>query len=86
MVSNPIQTNRAAPTDFRHSGLSNASLFNPPRALPPSFKVFRDVVLMNLDQMPIKRVRPNKDMVAGLDSLCDNKGLVIRPADKGGVL
>lgn len=70
-------------TEFLHSGLSNASLFNPPGALAPSLKVFRDVVLRDLDQMHIKNVRTIKDLEAGLDSLC-NRDLVIRPAGKGG--
>lgn len=84
MSSNPVKTNGLTSLEFRHSGLSNASLFNPPGALDPSLKVFRDVVLRDLDKLPVKRVRTNMDMSAGLDSLCKKNLLFIRPADKGG--
>lgn len=83
MLSNPVRDMRVTATDYQHSGLSNASLFNPPGALAPSIRVFRDVLLKDLDEMPIKKVRSNPVFSAGLDSLCDNKELVIRLADKG---
>ena len=69
---------------YTHSGLSNASLFNPPGNLAPSLKVFRDVLLRDLDLMEIKKARLNKAMQEGLDQLCTNKELVVRPVDKGG--
>lgn len=84
MASSPIQDKRILPTNFQHSGLANASQFNPPGTLAPSLKVFSDVVLRDLDQLPAKKVKTDRDVVAGLNSLCENKGLVIRPADKGG--
>lgn len=38
----------------RHSGLSNAFLFNPPGHVPPSVLVFKDLVLKDLDKLKIK--------------------------------
>ena len=69
---------------YVHSGLSNASLFNPPGGLAPSLKTFRDVLLRDLEMIEIKKAKLNKTLQEGLDSLCTNKELVIRPADKGG--
>lgn len=84
MLLNPIQTDSGIPDVFSHSGLHNASLFNPPGVLAPSIKTFKDVVLRDLDLLPSKRTRSDRDMVKGLNSLCENKEIVIRPADKGG--
>ncbi|XP_077346362.1 uncharacterized protein LOC143989996 [Lithobates pipiens] len=52
--------------------------------IPPNIRVFRDVVLRDLDSLKVRKVRMQRDLEAGLDSLCTNKSLVIRPADKGG--
>ncbi|XP_077341766.1 suppressor of cytokine signaling 5 isoform X1 [Lithobates pipiens] len=84
MLGNPIQENNRSSPVFQHSGLANASLFNPPGTLAPSIKVFRDLVLKDLDGMIIKKCKLRGDLQKGLDSLCNNKSLVIRPADKGG--
>lgn len=76
--------NQVMATEFVHSGLSNASLFNPPGTLVPSLRVFCDVLIRDLELMEVKKARMNKTLQEGLDSLCNNKDLVIRPADKGG--
>lgn len=83
MLTNPIRENNMVRMKFQHSSLSNASLFNPPGALAPSIRVFRDV-LRDLEQIKVRKVKMQKDLEEGLDSLCKNKSLVIRPADKGG--
>lgn len=51
---------------------------------PLSLRVFRDVVLRDLESIKITNRRMSKNLEEGLDSLCNNKDLVIRPADKGG--
>lgn len=79
-------TSHVAINGYVHSGLSNASLFNPPGALAPSRKTFRDVLIMDLELMEVKKARLNKTLQEGLDSLCSNKDLVVRPADKGELL
>lgn len=68
MASKPTQSVGITSNEFHHSGLSNASLFNPPGAMAPSLKVFKDVVLRDLEQLPLKRVKCNRDMVSGLNS------------------
>lgn len=84
MLSNPIVDRSTTNSEFHHSNLSNASLFNPPGALAPSLRVFRDVVLRDLELIKTKKIKMQRDLEAGLDSLCANKSLVIRPADKEG--
>lgn len=39
---------------------------------------------MYLEQLPLRKIHFNKELKSGLNSLCENKNLVIRPADKGG--
>ena len=78
-------SHRLLTNGFVHSGLSNSSLFNPPGGMAPSLKTFRDVLLRDLEGMEIKKAKLSKNLQEGLDSLCKNKDLVIRPADKGGV-
>lgn len=70
---------------YQHSGLANALTFNPPSGvLAPSLKVFRDVMLRDLES--IKSINPKMDnqLEEGLDSLCNNKDLIVHPANKGG--
>ena len=69
MLSNPIAQTQPIATDFRHTGLSNASLYNPPGGTAPSIKVFRDIVLRDLDRLPIKKTQSNHTLKAGLDSV-----------------
>lgn len=66
--------------------MSNPSLFNPPSTTASSIKVFRDLVLKDLESLPKKRTYDYPDIKVGLKSLCDRKDLIIRPADKGGGL
>lgn len=47
--------------------------------LAPSLTVFRNVVLIK-----VSNHKMDQTLEKGLDSLCLNKDLVIRPADKGG--
>lgn len=54
--------------------------------MAPSIKVFRDLVLKDLDELPLKRTYFDPNIKIGLKSLCEQKDLVIRPADKGGGL
>lgn len=71
------------PPEFKHTNLANATLFNPPGSLAPSIRVFCDVVLKDLEGIKVSKVRMQKDLENGLESLCSNKSLIIRPADKG---
>lgn len=84
LASNPVRSDLGVGSQFQHSGLSNAPLFNPPGVMAPSIRVFRDVVLRDLEDIKVKKFRMQKDLEVGLDSLCNNKSLVIHPADKGG--
>ena len=77
-------SNQPSVNHYVYSGLANASLFNPPGGLAPSLKTFRDVLIRDLESIETKKARLNKTLQEGLDSLCTNKDLVIRPADKGG--
>lgn len=53
MLTNPKKENRIISSEYHHCNLENASLslFNRPGALASSLKVFRDVVLRDLDLM-----------------------------------
>lgn len=85
MLSNPMNgVGNVMRGEYQHSNLSNASLFNPPGPVAPAIRVFRDVVLRDLEQIRVKKANLHKDLQVGLESLCHNKSLVIRPADKGG--
>lgn len=45
------------------------------------------MMLRDLDQIKVKIVKMQRDLEMGLDSLCKNKALIIRPADKvGGIV
>lgn len=81
MIGNSF-ANHLSTNGYVHLGLTNASLFNPPGGLAPSLKIFRDVLIRDLEAIEIKKARLNKTLQEGLDSLCKNKELVIRPADK----
>lgn len=52
--------------------------------MAPSLKLFRVVVLCYLETVTISNTNMANNLEKGLDSLCTNKELVIRPADKGG--
>lgn len=67
-----------------HSGLSNPSIFNPPCPMAPLIKVFRDMVLRDLEALPPKKTYSDPNIKIGLKSLCERKSLIIHPADKGG--
>lgn len=84
LLTNPINTLNNNHTNVKHSGLANASLFNPPGGLPASIKVFRDLLLRDLESIKSKNIKMSKDLESGLDQLCKRKDLVVRPADKGG--
>ena len=83
-ASIPGNTGTRVQQEYHHSGLSNASTFNPSGVMAPSLRVFRDVVLRDLDKIKISKFKMNKNLEEGLETLCKNKELVIRPADKGG--
>lgn len=67
-----------------HSGLTNPLLFNPPVPTASSIKVFRDLVLKDLEDLPNKRTHSDPNIKIGLKSLCERKDLIICPTDKGG--
>lgn len=71
------------PNAHTSTGLRNASMFNPPLASNSKVGIFRDLVLQELEAKKIW-CQPQGDLLRGVRSLCDNKDLVIRPADKGG--
>ena len=77
-------TNINTDVEIQHSNLSNASLFNPPGGMAPNIKVFRDVLLRDLEKIDVRKTKLNKSLQAGFDQLCEEKSIVIRPADKGG--
>lgn len=64
--------------------MSNPSLFNPPVPVAPAITIFKDLFLNDLAKLPPKTVYRYPLPKVGLQSLCDRKDLVIRPADKGG--
>lgn len=76
MTNNPISNNTVGVGEVVHSGLCNA----------PALRVFRDVMLKDLDLLEVKKARLSKTLQEGLDSLCKNKDIVIMPAAKGVVL
>lgn len=87
LTVNPITSiSNQSNSGYLHSGLANASLFNPPGVLAPSLNVFRDVILRDLESLKVNKARNSKIMQEGLDSLCQNKDLVIRLADGGGIV
>lgn len=69
-----------------HMGLSNPPLFNPPGTMAPAISVFRSLVLRDLDLLPSKKTYLDPNIKKGLKSLCEQKNLIIRPADKGGTI
>lgn len=70
-------------TSYVHTNLRNASTFNPPLANNNKVNLFRDLVLKELEE---KKLPPRQymDGMEGVKTLCENKNLIIRPADKGG--
>lgn len=84
MLSNPIAPQTVGLNTIRQSGLANASLFNPPGGLSASLRVFRDVLLRDLDRLKVQKMKMTRELQLGLDSLCERRDLVIKPADKGG--
>ena len=84
-ISNPCRPQLPeVSTHIIHTGLSNPSLFNPPGTMAPNIKVFRDLVIKDLEQLPLKRNYSDLNVKLGLKTLCERKDLVIRPGDKGG--
>lgn len=85
LASNPCERfDRAATSGTVHLGLSNPSLFNPPVPVAPAVSIFKDLVLSDLAQLPIKKTYSHPLFQAGLKLLSENKDIVIGPADKGG--
>lgn len=69
-----------------HTRLSNASIFNPPGALNPNLAVFKELMIKDLQDFEIKN-RPDTYARDSVRTLCENKNLIIRPADKvGGIV
>lgn len=84
-ASNPSRPSNLLITSHTiHSGLANPSLFNPPAPIAASIKVFRDLVLTDLEELPKKNIYSDPNIKIGLTSLCQRKDLIICPADKGG--
>lgn len=69
LISNPIRESVSVADGIRHSGLPNASLFNPPGLLAPLLGVFKDPVLKYLESVNIKRARNDLRFTQGMEPL-----------------
>lgn len=65
---------------IRHSGLSNASLFNPPGNEALNISVFKELVLKDIEQLKIKKSYNNMKFREGLESLKNRDDIIVRPA------
>lgn len=68
---------------MNHTGLTNASTFNPPGNLNPNLAVFKDLMIRDLEEYNIKN-RLDTYVQNSVRTLCERKGLIICPANKGG--
>lgn len=84
LVSIPNRQSGLIQQKYQHSGLANASTLNPPGGLAPSLRVFTDIVIRDLESIKNINCKMEKELEEGLDSLYNDKNLVIHPADKGG--
>ena len=85
LITNPIRNEpRAATSGTVHSGLRNPSLFNPSVPAAAAVNIFKDLVLKDLAEIPDRRNSHHPVSSVGFKSLCQNKDIIIRPADKGG--
>ena len=66
------------------SGLKNKSLFNPQISNNHFIEVFKQLVLKDIEELPVKKGVNPRYIKEGIESLEDKKNVVIRPADKGG--
>lgn len=55
-----------------------------PGNMATNVNVFRDLVVKDLENLKTKLVQPQQDIKIGMDTLCNRKDIVVRPADKGG--
>lgn len=74
------------PSEFQHTTMSNASLFNPPSHSAPSVGVFRDLAFKDLDKITIKKKMIDAVFKRGLYSLKQRSDITFRLADKGGCI
>lgn len=66
------------------SGLKNRSLFNPPQPANHQVEVFKQLVLKDLQTIPLKKSLNPKHIQEGIKALENRKKIIIRTADKGG--
>lgn len=86
VLSNPARQLSREASVVTHSGLRNASLFNPPSTGAPNVTVFRDLVLKDLANLNVRSAQTQHNIKVGLEALMNRKDIVIRPADKGGAI
>lgn len=66
------------------SGLRNKSLFNPPQQANHQVEVFKQLVLRDLEDLPVKKSLNPKYIREVIKALEARKDVIICPADKGG--
>lgn len=84
-TSNQPSNTSTTVVEFKHSGLKNNSLFNPP-GNSGAIDVFKNLVLADLEKIKVKNSNVSKKEQKIVNKIQKRKDLVVRPADKGGGL
>ena len=89
MLNQPVRNQADRNMDegrVQYSTLRNKSLFNPQVPNNHHIEVFSKMVLKDLDSLKVKRIPDPMIIHRGIKELEKNKGIIIRPADKGGAI